>query len=245
MEIKRQKDPHILLRKVLQLAKQYSDEQISSLRKEIANEISSGIKSVSESIPAPTPIPMEEIANFVLSKIPKNEETAEPTENEQIAVDDIIAIVNKQLKEAEANFAKTGDTIVITEAPQKIIEKIKEVHHTTTTNIPVDYESIYKFVEERLDSYSNTIRARGGTRAIRLLSDVNLSNVPQDTNGNYLLGRPGFLTVTNNDFTQTDYYYYGGTNVAGVFKVNRHNLTDGTLNQATGAWIDRYSLVYT
>jgi len=53
----------------------------------------------------------------------------------------------------------------------------------------------------------------------------------------------GLMSTLQADKTQVDYWYYGGTDSAGVYKINRYN-TEGIRTQATGDWSSRYSLTY-
>jgi len=53
----------------------------------------------------------------------------------------------------------------------------------------------------------------------------------------------GFLNVSESDRSQMDFWYYGGTDSSGTYKINRYTAC-GFRSQATGAWADRYLLIY-
>ncbi len=53
----------------------------------------------------------------------------------------------------------------------------------------------------------------------------------------------GAMSVLQTDKTQTDYWYYGGSDSDGTYVINRYD-SSGLRGFAIGNWIDRYSLTY-
>lgn len=185
--MKRDPDPHILLRKVLHLAKQYSDQQLNILREEMKNNPAEVAAILTDDPLPPQEIPMDEIAQYVISQLPKKGKRKKSKGVDSVTLDQVSELINRELQKAEDRFTKTGETIMIQQAPQTIVEKIREV--VKVENTPIDYTSIEQYLEQRMAAYYQTVRAHGAARSLRLLSDVDLTGVPQDSHGNYLLGQ--------------------------------------------------------
>jgi hypothetical protein len=246
-------DPYRKIREALGLANKYTDEQVAEAKKYADEKFAS--------VPAPAkiePIDVDAIAKEVYDLLPKPKKLKRKKKGQApvMTPEDVMALIVGSLEEANKEYVKTGDTIVIQEAPQKIIERIREV--TKVEGRDVDYDSIYKELDRRMMEWRQTLNFGGGSYdSLSMLRDVNLNGVPQDKKGNYLLGQTGgeaaeafekvsknlksypyTLNYTGEDLTSLVYDLGSGQSITKTLAYSDGNLISITLSGDTPAGIN-------
>lgn len=194
------KDPYRKIREALGLAKKYTDEQVAEAKKYTDERI--------EALAAqgkPEPIDVQAVASEVAALLPKPKKLKRKKKNAPPAMtpEEVMALIVGSLEEANKQYVETGDTIIIQEAPQKIVERIKEV--TRVEGKDVDYDMIYAELDRRMLEWRQGLHYGGGSYdSLSMMRDVNLDGVPTDEQGNFLLGQLGgsakttFETIAKN-----------------------------------------------
>ena len=204
-------DPNKTSRKALGLAKKYTDEKVAALisaNEAYINEKLEELKKYADNViilpePEPAPeIPMQEIADFVLSQMPKPKKKKGKKGKKGVDMEEVNALISHALMEVQNQYDKTGDTIVIQEAPQKIVERIKEV--TKLKEKDVDYKEIHEYIDGQMITYRESIRPFGGVSSLRALTDVDISGLSQDEQGNYILSDHRWGSIIGDIADQTD-----------------------------------------
>lgn len=194
------KDPYRKIREALGLAKKYTDEQVAETKKYVDERI--GDLPVPEK---PEPIDVAAVAAEVAAMMPKPKKLKRKKKNAppQMTPEEVMALIVGSLEDANKEYVKTGDTIVIQEAPQRIIERIKEV--TKVEGKDVDYDMIYSELDRRMMEWRQGMHYGGGSYdSLSMMRDVKTDGVPTDENGNFLLGQLGgsarttFETINKN-----------------------------------------------
>ena len=174
------------LRQALGLSKKYTDEKVAETKEYVDQKFAA--LPVHE-VPV---IPFDEIAAQVVAMLPKPEEKEEDDDDEEedkvdnsVSPEDVMAMISASLNSINTEYQKTGDTIIINEAPQRVVEHIKEVIREKGGE--VDYNLIFIEVEKQMHRMRASLPV--GSSSLRGLIDVDLTSVPQDPRGNYLLGQ--------------------------------------------------------
>lgn len=181
------KDPYRKIREALGLAKKYSDEKLVEAKQYTDERLAALPKP-----PEPEPIDVAAIAAAVTAMLPKPKKLKRKKKNQAPAMtpEEVMALILGALEDVNTEYIKTGDTVIIQEAPQRIVEHIKEVVRTEGKD--VDYDLIYKELDKRMMEWRATIPHGGGSyESLSMLRDVNLDGVPQNSEGKYLLGQVG------------------------------------------------------
>lgn len=239
------------LRQLLGLSKKYTDEKVAETKQYVDQ------KFAALPVPEVPAIPVEDIAAQVVAMLPKPKKLK--AKKKQIKIntvspEDVMAMISASLQDINTEYQKTGDTIIINEAPQRVIEHIKEV--VKETGGEVDYALIFQELEKQVHRMRETMPV-GLANSIRGLIDVDLTNVPQDARGNYLLGQNSGSSDSTKDISTT-YTILDDDNTinctANTFTVtlpvgvlgkiyNIKNSGSGiiTINTTGGATIDEYA----
>lgn len=218
-------------RYTFRFARKYIDEKLKELRAYIDTLPAKEVITVQEKS-----VPVDEIVSKILDILPKNEpvniinEDTQIVEN-SISKEEIAALIEQEIKKAQEEFVTTGDTIVINEAPQRIVEKIKET--ISVVQSEVDYSVIYAEIQKMLNSVLPALY-RPNLSSIRAITDVNLNGVPQDSHGNFLFGQLGgaseqtFESVSKNLKT----YPYTLIYTTGVLTSIEYNTGSGVITKS-------------
>lgn len=258
------KDPFALERRLYHMNKKYADEKLEEAKKYALMQI--------DAIPEPEKVVIPEldaeaIAVEVMALLPKQKKLKDKKKaTKGIAVvtpEDVMAMIMGSIEKVNQEV-KTGDTIVINEAPQRVMETVREIIRETGGD--VNYEEIYNQLDRRLMEWRGTLPAMsGGASALSMMTDVRLDGVPQDAQGNYLLGQiggeaaeafekvsknlksyPYILNYTGEDLTSLVYDLGSGQSVTKNLAYSGGNLISITLSGDTPAGIDLIkTLVYT
>lgn len=234
------------LRQVLGLSKKYTDEKVTETKQYVDQKFAAF--PVHE-IPV---IPVDEIAAQVVAMMPKSEEKEESDsdqkeedgERNSVSPEDVMAMISASLSSINIEYQKTGDNIIINEAPQRVVEHIKEVIREKGGE--VDYNLIFIEVEKQMHRIRTSLPV--GSNSLRGLIDVDLTGVQQDTRGNYLLGQ-SVASVT------WDYYATNWStsptfieNITGgavylyvLDSVNRYRFVPNPYDSTTDAFYTNYS----
>jgi len=173
------------LRQLLGLSKKYTDEKVEETKRYVDE------KFAAVSAPEPIVIPVEEIAAQVVAVLPKPKKLKAKKKNltvNTVSPEDVMAMISSCLKDINTEYQKTGDTIVINEAPQRVVEYIREV--VTEKGADIDYNLIFIELEKQVERMRQYYPV-GTANSIRALMDVDLTGVPQNSKGVYLLAPGG------------------------------------------------------
>ncbi len=205
------------LRQALGLSKKYTDEKVAETKQYVDQKFAA--LPVPPEIP---PIPVEDIAAQVVAMLPKPKKLKAKKKNltiNTVSPEDVMAMITSVLKDVNTEYQNTGDTIIINEAPQRVIEHIKEV--VKEKGGEVDYNLIFIELEKQVGRMRETM-AVGSSNSIRGLIDADLTGVPQDSRGTYMLGQIGgsaaetFETVSKNLKSYPATLSYSGQNLATI-----------------------------
>lgn len=235
----RKPDPNIKLRRAIKVAKDYTDESEKKVKKYSDESVEESrkytdekISEVIERIPEPVEIPeldMDEVAAGVIARMPKPGKKRKKKKELELA--EVMTIVTDAVAGIQTEYKKTGDTIIVQQAPQTIIKKIKEV-----TTGRIDYDSIHKYIDQKMEPLRVPIKAYGGPSTIRGLVDVNLDGVQTDEQGNYLLGElpegdigVSFETVNKNLSAYPNVLNYTGDDLTSIVYTTSNGIITKTL----------------
>lgn len=174
------------LRQALGLSKKYTDEKVAETKQYVDQ------KFAALPVPPEVPnVPLEDIAAQVVAMLPKPKKLK--AKKKQIKIntvspEDVMAMITSVLKDVKTEYKNTGDTIIIQEAPQRVVEHIKEVIREKGGE--VDYDLIYMELEKQIWRMRETMVV-GSSNSIRGLIDADLTGVPQNERGVYMLGELG------------------------------------------------------
>lgn len=213
------KDPFATERRMYHMSKKYADEKLEEAKKYALMQI--------DALPEPVEAPQLDtsaIAQEVMAMLPKPKKLKNKKKAskgiEVVSPEDVMAMIMGSLDKVNQEI-KEGDTIVINEAPQRVMETVREVIRETGGE--VDYDEIYKQLDRRFIEWRATVpMAGGGASALSMMTDVNLDAVPQDKDGNYILGgstgssSQSFETVSKNLNSYPFSVNYSGTQITSV-----------------------------
>jgi hypothetical protein len=222
------KDPYAKERRAYHLTKRHSEKLIKETEERLVQQIA----DIPEPV-IPEPVPIESIAAQVMALLPKPKKLKNKKKAAKglavVTPEDVMAMIMASLEDVKKEYTKTGDTVVINEAPQRVIETVREIIRETGGE--VDYEQINKELDRRFIEWRQSFTMSGGASSLSQMTDVRLDGLPQDEQGNYLLGQTvaqSFETVSKNLNSYPFTINYSGSQVSSVV----YTVPDGTITKS-------------
>ena len=235
-----------------------------SIIKEVRTDIKGEIQSLKELSQNETSKVKKEIGEFLAKIEEKLQAIEKEKEKSEKAILDKINNIPKTKARTDKEIKDIAEKLIPKEKKRganKVIDEIKASTHLIPKekvkgikNIDIrikrnegDIEELKKEKRAIINNYRGG--SGGGATKLIDLTDVNLDNAEQDSEGKYIIGAGGSKLGFQNaqyDFSQTDYDYVGGNNKDGVFQINRYTKNQPiTISYAFGDWNDRLTLTYT
>jgi len=247
------------LRQVLGLSKKYTDEKVSETKQYVDE------KFAALPVPEPVVIQVDDIAAQVVAMLPQPKKLKAKKKNlvvNTVSPEDVMAMITSCLKDINTEYQKTGDTIIINEAPQRVVEYIREI--VTEKGGEVDYTLIFKELEKQVHRMRETMVV-GSSNSLRGLIDADLTGVPQNERGTYMLGQiggdatqtfekvsknldsyPATLSYVGENLATIEYDLGGGLSILKTLNYTGENLTSVVLSGDTPSGISlTKTLTYT